>query len=256
MKYKKPALVTLATVVVLAAVIFVASALSQSPEPKPVEQVTYNPAVEAESLAVQAERALTSGETTQAVTLARQALALDANNSRAKAVVKRTSTESDPSGSDDAGDDDTKPDDPAADEAFLKNIKDIGAMLPAEFPGYGMGFIAAVGNNADVSAVPESAGMPAFRIAWAVRDRESEKGAKSYISKTTKELYSKSSEPDVAVDGAVGYFGTNGTDLATLTYVRGRYVFEVVVVADQPGEPEKLRLLAVDAAKAFADEPQ
>ena len=56
----------------------------------------------------------------------------------------------------------------------------------------------------------------------------------------------------MSIDGAPGYFGTDGTRYATCVYVRGRYAFEVLVTGNGK-DPKELRTLAQEAAKAFQD---
>lgn len=245
------------TVVALAAVILLASALSDPVATGgPPKQQVETPA----SLLDRADFALASGDTTRAVLLARKVLEDDPDNKKAKAIVDRNTGGQNPDDDGDPVDDDGRPTDddsgqPKTDKAFLADIENLSAFLPKDFSGYSMGFVAAIGDNADVSAVPAGSGAKAFRIAWGVRDRQTESAAKSYITKTSRTLYSKNPDDKIQIDGASAYFGTDGTELATVAYVRGRYVFEVVVVAEKQGSPESMKSLATEAARAFADSP-
>ena len=58
----------------------------------------------------------------------------------------------------------------------------------------------------------------------------------------------------MTVGGVPAYFGTDGTQLASIAFTRGRYAFEVVLTADG-ASPKTLKALAIKAAEAFPDAP-
>ncbi len=81
--------------------------------------------------------------------------------------------------------------------------------------------------------------------------RASKADAQAFVEQTSKSLYPKNGKT-VSIDGASAYFGTDGTRFATIVYVRGRYVFEVVLTT-LDGKPSALNNEAGNAAKAFPD---
>jgi hypothetical protein len=255
-RYWKPALIASASVALIAVVILVSSLFSKPETPVTPDTTTTSTAgpstTRNDTLIDQAEKALASGDTTSAASLARQVLKSDPGNARALVVLEavNSTTNGSSTSTTTAGNGTSA----SSDTGFLEALADFPALLPRSFSGYGMSFVATDAANADVSGSPVREGGPAFRIAWAVRDRASVKAAADYITKTSKVLYPKSATT-VDIDGIAAYFGTDGTQLATVAYRRGRYVFEVVVVADKKGNPETLRSLAIDAARAFADKP-
>ena len=92
------------------------------------------------------------------------------------------------------------------------------------------------------------------RVLWAIHDVGEERSAKKFINDTSRRLYGSDSR-DVQIDGADAYFGTDGMRFATVVYSRGRYVFEVLVSGTDDA-PVQYRDVAVNAAKAFGDEPR
>ncbi|MDZ4169492.1 MAG: hypothetical protein U1E26_07540 [Coriobacteriia bacterium] len=248
-----------AGVVALAAVIFVLSAVSGGDPSTSGDSGAAQQTVE--SRLTSAEIRLATGDTTRAVAIAQEILATDPGNVRAQAIVSKAGRGSAPAPSAPTSPGSSPSDEPNSenpppqvdDEAFSKEIEDIGALLPKAFEGYSMSEPVVMGGDADVSADPVSPDAPAYRVAWAVHDRQSNDGAESFIAKTSKVVYPKASSQKIVVDGAPAYFGTDGRELATVVYRRGRYVFEVVVVAKTQGDPSKLQPLAVLAAKEFVD---
>jgi len=253
-RHRKTVVSTAVTVGVLALVILVGSAFSPSKDSNQTLQTRLGQ----DATLQQAEAALSSGDTTTAITLANQALKESPNNTLARTIITKArsqarQTNSNGQSSNNSNDDSGSPGEQsaAADAAFQKKTKKIGAMLPASFEGYDMSYPTVVGPDADLSGIPLRAPAPAFRLAWSVHDRGSAKAATTFITKVSKVLYPKSAG-SVTVDGKTAYFGTDGNELATVSYTRGRYAFEVVVVANS-GDPAKLRDFAVKAAQAFPD---
>lgn len=244
-------LVGLATVVVLAVVITVASALA--PSKNKSTEPTLTASEQSDLLYKQALDAWQSGDATGAVALATQALDSNSNNADAKTLIvkiKQSGSTQDSGGTKKPAPS-TQP--TAAATAFDKPIAKFAALLPSSYEGFDVGGVVAGKADADVSGSPLKTGT-IFRIAWAIHDRGTKAGAQSFITKSTKALYPKS-PASVTVDGATGYFGTDGTQLAAVAYARGRYVFEVALTADGVA-PETLKAEALKAAAAFADSPQ
>jgi hypothetical protein len=138
-------------------------------------------------------------------------------------------------------------------DAFLQPVKDLKALLPKSVPGYAMG--TATGNKTDVavSGSPTDPEALASRCVWTVHDRGKPSEAKAFVEDVSKELYASDAAAPT-IDGVPAYFGTDGTRFATVVYVRGRYVFEVVLTK-LDGSPEQLQGEAEAAAKAFPDKP-
>lgn len=263
-------------VAVLVAVVFIFSALG-SPGDMGGPKDASSPAMEAQKLVIQADEALASGDATLAVTLADKALSLDATNESAvrvkqqAEVVRRTASANDPASNDTPGDptspgdpakpgDDPKPEDPAApgepdgppfdDAAFEAEVADLSVLLPASFSGFLFGDVAVVGTDAQVTGTAQAPSSAARQITWAVHALGSRTAAQSFIDKTSKVLYDKNSE-SVRIDGTPSYFGTDGTRYATAVYVRGIYVFEVLISGDV--DPSKHRQTAINAARVFPE---
>ena len=59
----------------------------------------------------------------------------------------------------------------------------------------------------------------------------------------------------MSIDGAPGYFGTDGTRYATYVYVRGRYAFEVLVTGNgrNPKEPAHIGTRGGEGLRGHAD---
>lgn len=251
----KAIIIGLATVVVLAVLIVVASALAPQEGASPRSGLTQ--AQQSELLYQQALAALRSGDDTGAADFAKQAVAVDSTNAKAKTLLVKIdsdrATARKAGGSKGATSSTQSTVPPGVDRVFDSKVADIAALLPTAFSGFDVGGVIAGKSDADVSGNPARPG-PVFRIAWAVHDRGSNAAATAFISKSSKVLY-PTSPAAVTVDGFPAYFGTDGTQLATVAYARGRYVFETVVTADNVA-PETLKDTAIKAAEAFADAPR
>jgi hypothetical protein len=126
------------------------------------------------------------------------------------------------------------------------------SLLPTAFAGYSVGGPEQGGpSDANVSATPDHANSPITSVLWTVHDCETSSKASAFLTSVSKKLYSKKTA-QVRVNDVTAYFGTDGGHFATVAYVRGRYVFELVVSAEQP---ESVRALAQGAAEAFPDSP-
>lgn len=249
------------TVLVLAAVVFLIMALG-APR-RPSDDATR---AQAATYIDQANSALESGNTTLAASFAAKAVELDSGNAAAVAVVRKVreaqkkasaSAGSGSSGSGTGSASETPTSDapnpeapPIDDSAFEKKIASKVILLPTQFAGFSLGDAAVTDAEAQVSATPEAAKSSAKQIIWTVHEMGSAAKAQAFVDKTSKELYSKDAKT-VTVDGASTYVGTDGTRYATASYVRGIYVFEILIAGDV--DPAQNLGLAVDAALAFGD---
>ncbi len=133
-------------------------------------------------------------------------------------------------------------------------LADVAVLLPTSVEGLSIGSITqdeitAVVPFDPVGGGPYSASMR--RILLSVRDAGSAEVAATYRAQVSQVVYSKNAS-DVTVHGARGYFGTDGQRLATVSFTRGRFVFEVVVTA--VGDPAGVKDAAVRIASAFPTE--
>jgi len=247
----------IASVLLLSAVIFGFSALS-APKSTPLN-TQLGKVSPSDKMYEEALSALASGETTTAISLLEQVVASDPDNQQARRTLESVQSGSaTESGADDDDDESAEPDTtddtpaPATeDPAFGKPTDDLPALLPSSVQGYSLGTKSAVGDDATVSGSPSTPDLIGSRAVWSVHYRKSDKEAAEFVSDVSKSLYSKNPK-NVNVDGAKGYFGTDGTRFATVVYVRGRYVFEVVLTS-LDGKASALELEAGNAAKAFPD---
>lgn len=208
-------------------------------------------------LAEQASAALASNDDTAALAFANRALAVDPANAEAlrvaDEVARRRAASPEPPPSDTTGG--AAPDAPAdsGDEAFSQKIPNLVGLLPTGFAGYSLGAPSGLGDEAVVSATPKSGDVKVTTIVWSVHDAGSAKEADRFIERTSTTLYG-SDRQRVTIDGASAYVGTDGMRYASAVYVRGRYVFEVLL-SGTDGAPAGYRSTAVEAAKAFEDSP-
>lgn len=254
---------TAGTVVVLAGVILGVSALSA---PKSTESATMQLTTTQESeLAYQKGlTALRSGDTTAAVEALEKAVLLDPTNEAARQALSRarsTAVASSNPDTNDAAKPDGSSSDPKPkpgpkpepeDPAFNEPVKDLKGLLPEEAEGFALGSATATEADATVSGTPNNPMTVASRSLWTVHDRKTPDGAAKFVKSVSKSLYAKDSAAPT-IDGAKAYFGTDGVRFATVVYVRGRYVFEVVVTSLERS-PNQLRAEAEAASLAFPDE--
>jgi hypothetical protein len=251
------------TVVVAALLIFGITAIS-SPKSDSAPQTAELTDAQKSALEYRkANEALQSGDTTAAVQALERAVVLDPSNTQAQQALDRITTPSpnqsggsSSGGSGGSGETTSKPK-PAepepepVDPAFLKPVTPLTKLLPARATDFSLGTATGTKTDATVSGDPTEASSPASRSLWTVHDRKNQAGAGKFITSVSKELYGKDGQ-DVVIDGTKAYFGTDGTRFATVVYVRGRYVFEVVLTSPS-GSPKQLRTEAQKAAKAFPD---
>jgi len=255
-----------ATVIVLAGVIFGLSALSDPADPSG-SSVQLSAADQSARLYGQGIEALESGDETAAASLFQKAVAVDPANSRArdeltKIVEARTppssnggsnggSNDTDTDDSDDPADDDEPIVDP--DEGFTDPVADLGTLLPSAVDGYELGLVTVVDTDANVPGDPVAGGPTAVvtRALFSVHDFETVDKARAFVNSVSKTAFPENAA-EVTVDGVPAYFGTDGVRFSTVSYSRGRYAFEVIVTTDS-GAPGALLDVSVDAASAFPD---
>ena len=262
------------TVLILALVIVVGGALGSYRG----QSAGGDAAARAAVLAGQAAAAAQSGDATSALSLARQALVLDANNAQAKSVVAEVSasgsgasgqggtsgqggssgngsTSTSSTGQSGSGGTTRTPTSSTAspDTGYAAALADMSTLLPKGLSGYVLDPPVKTKADASRSGSPKRATDVASNILWSVHDVKTVSAAHSFVTKTSSMLYG-SDKASVTVHGITAYFGTDGTRFATVVYTRGRYVFEVLVTANAVA-PSKLQTLAVTAAGAFTDPP-
>jgi len=126
-------------------------------------------------------------------------------------------------------------------------------LMPTAFKKFFLGDAVVTESEAQVSATPVSGKQAATNVTWTVHEADSKSDAQRYVTVVSKKSFPKDGS-SVSVDGAPGYFGTDGTRYATCVYVRGRYAFEILITGNGR-DPKELRALAEEAAKAFPDSP-
>jgi len=199
-----------------------------------------------------------SGDTTRALALARAALAASPSNQAAQELVtvltagsqERSTRPNTPPASTAA----TKTQVPAGDAVWLKPIANLRGLVPSSYPDYSIGMPSTMKGDVSVTGVPDNPNAAVSNLLWAVHDFKTEAKAKAFVTKTSKDIYSEGGGL-VQVDGIKGYYGTDGTRLATVAYVRGRYVFELIITVSKPSGLDSLKPVAVGAASAFVDAP-
>lgn len=233
----------------LAAVVFIASALSQ-----PATDEDRSPAGSGETLEAllsQAARAQDSGDSTRAVSLLERALVLSPNDPRAALSLSRlkASSSQEPDGQEPSAESTSALQDP--DAGFELAVADLALLLPRSAQGWLLGVPESSATDIALPADPQSPG-PATRVVFSVHDLGDSKAARAFIENTSKGVYGRDAE-QVTVQGVPAYFGTDGSRFASVAYVRGRYAFEVIMTSTSGVAPSALRALALSAASAFPD---
>jgi hypothetical protein len=111
--------------------------------------------------------------------------------------------------------------------------------------------VVAEGPDAQVPADPTRDGPSTVvrRALFSVHDRETPADAQAFVNNVTKTAFPENAA-QVQVNGVDAYFGTDGARFATISYSRGRFVFEVIITAED-GAPGALVDVVIDAASAF-----
>lgn len=233
-------------ILVLAALIFALSSLSPlRKSPKPKQELTA--AQQAADLARQAEDAESRADTSTARSLAGRALQLDAGNKGAQAVIERIDA------AEKAASRPATPTAAATPDAYSTALKDIKAALVPARSDWTRGAVVAQGAEALVTFEPvrgTAAYDTALRVVCYVHDRGSVAAAPLFLTGATKKAYPKDGA-DLRVGSFTGYFGTDGSQLADVTFVRGRYAFEVVAAARPGVSPASLKSVALGFAGSF-----
>jgi hypothetical protein len=253
---RKQAIVASTVTVVLAAIILWIGMAVSSPESTepPVQGLT---ALQESDLEYRkALDALASGETTTAIALLERALQLDPANERARRQLERARSGAGGSGNGQTSGPGTDADPdpgPAAPEnpAFEQPIAELAGLLPPYVDGYVLGTVVEGENDVTVSGTPVDFDLTNTRSLWTVHDTKTSAGAAAFVADVTESLYTQDAST-VTIGGVQAYFGTDGTRFASIVFVRGRYVFEVVLTS-ATGDPSGLRREVEDAARAFPD---
>lgn len=255
---KRTALIVsaVAGVLVLAAVIFAVSALSD-PDSGGDSISIETPSEQSARVFADAIEKLKSGDETGAVTALRQAVALDPENEQARTELDRIVREREAqsggsnNGTNGGDDDPDDPADPGDDSAFNQPVADLTVLLPVTVDGYELGMVVAQGPDAQVPADPTGDGATegVRRALYSVHDRETATDAQAFVNNVTKTAFPENAST-VQINGVDAYFGTDGARFATVSYSRGRYVFEVIITAEDTA-PGALVDIAIEAASAF-----
>lgn len=248
-------------VVLSAAIIFGAWALSDARR----DETPDGPEIELslDDLYEQARRAAESGEDDEAIAILERILAEDPGNERARRLLDSLTGQ-------DGGEGNTVPDDgdagtpdggsppggtsppeepvepePRDDSAYLAPASDLRSLLPEIIGGWTRGTLVSDGTDATVPFSPNTAG-DLSRLLYSVHDMGSPEAALDFIEGTSKVAYPHSGAV-VPVGVVEGYFGTDGSRLATVAFARGRFAFEVVVTVldgDPSTHKDAVRFLA------------
>ncbi len=266
----------LASVALLALVILVSSALS---EPKPasspmsVSATSSVPGEDAQDASASAryeeaaERALASGDTTEAVRLLELAVTANPENESASRLLTElrvttvgggqvaSAATPGPSGGAPAQEPGGKTDGVTpggAPDSYDKPVEDVTSLLPSNVWGYTRASLERGETESILALRPASGGSAAGRVALAVLtayDRGSPDAARSFVDGIKKAFPEDGAS--VTIGGFPGKFGTDGARLASATFSRGRFAFEVVLTAEMGVDPVVLKGAAVEAASAF-----
>lgn len=234
----------IATVVGLALIIVGVAAISKPKAPSGEPSRTDSTLTDQQTYD-QAQQLLGSGETTKAVVLLKKAAASDANGKSAVLLTKVEQEKSTSSStlSDTSSDTDTTTATPATEPSSTE------AALPAYVSGWALAAPEVDVLASSVGLDPLDPALPASHAIMTVFKRDSATAAKAYIVDVSKSVYTQNAAT-VSVAGVKGYFGTNGNNLATLSFAKGRYVYEVIV-SSISGTPTKLKPLAKTLAAKF-----
>ena len=250
-KRAKQVLGSVATVVVLAGVVFGGWALS-APKHQVAPTISLSPEQQSDQAYQQGLAAMRSGDTTGAVSAFTTAIKLSSNNSAAKtALAKAKQSQADANKS--SGSATTKASTPtsSAVDPFVGKKVSITSLVPTGYADFDLG--APTGDSSAMTIVGSrsGAGGGVSHIQWTVYDRGSASSATSFVQKVSKPLFNKNAA-SVVVHALPASFGTDGVRLAAVFFARGQYVFEVVLTATSPSAA---KAQAIQAAEAFASHP-
>ena len=236
-------------VVALALVITVGSALAvsfnKSRVSNPEAIVLSSPASESQKLYDEAQSAQASGDTTQAIVLLNRAVALNPANSNAKtmlAQIKRSKSTSVATSTPPGGSGSQTPTSAPVDTSYLEAVPDVAVMLPPTIKDYRLAGLAPA-DKSDVEAPyePASGSANAGKVSLmvvAVHDFGTAAAANEFVN-TAAKAYPKN-VASVKIGNLNGKFGTDGRKVASVSFARGRFAFEVSVTVPG-GSPESYK---------------
>jgi hypothetical protein len=247
-----------ATVAVLAVVLIVLGLFGPFASKKPS---TQNPAVTnpqvtpSQALYQQAVEAQASGDTVRAAALAQEALDADPGNAQARALVAATKQPTPAPNVTPTVPDGSGTTTPAADPdaAFRKKYENLASLIPTIQPGITLDYPAQLERDITISGNLAPPSKSISQVSWAVHDLKTTAAAKAFVTKTSKTSFPKN-PATVTIHGTNGYFGTDGTRFATVSFARGRYAFEVLVTTNGVA-PKTVKAAAIRAAEAFPESP-
>ena len=262
MKGKTKTLVGSAVAVVLLASVIVVGSMLSSPSRRTPPTIVLSAQQRSADDYTRGLVALQSGDTTAAIALLSSAVTLDASNTAAKdklAEVKAAASKPSSAGSGSTtttpGDSGSATSTPGPTGGYTEPVADLRTLLPTKYKGSALG-VALADPSAAIVSGGGSAADSVSRIQWTVFDRGTPAGAQKFVTSVSKVLYGEPTDPKdaathvVTVNGIDGYFGSDGKRLATASFSRGRFAFEVVLTSSS-GSPGDLREAAVQAASAF-----
>jgi hypothetical protein len=253
----KRVLWVVASVVVLAVVIFGVAAISKPKNVGTPQSIEVTPQQQAQSLATRADTAASNDETAAARQLAEQALKLDATNKTAQAVITKLdqASKSTTPAKKPASKPASKPATvaPVAPNVYVAGTKDVSILLPGAISGWTRGTVVADSAEGQVTYDPpvSSPSYPKFvRVTFYVHDFKTDAKAKDFVSGTTKRVYTSEGSP-VNIGASTGYSGTDGARLAVVAFARGRYAFEVMVNGRPGVSAADMKALALQLADSL-----
>lgn len=239
-----------AFVVALAGVAFASSALSGAKSDSPdltstQESVPSSSAYDADD----ARKLIASGETTKALEMLRLHLVMSPSDEEALALIKSISNPTSPGGSVTPSTPTTVPVAPADDGRFSKPIADLSTLLPSAAPGYLLGSVVKDETDASVPIDSEQGDAVFSRVLVSVHDRGTPADAQKFVTSVSRVIYGLDAA-EFSYRGIPVYFGTDGERSATAAFVRGHYVFEVIITS-AGRNPAEMRPIAEDVILLF-----
>jgi hypothetical protein len=259
-------IVVMAAAIVFGAWMFAERTQGDSPGDEDAFEVTLDDEYE------EARRAAEQGDTEHAIEILERILAEEPADERAAVLLRQLRDEQAASGAGGQGGeaqpqppaggeqpqepaDGGQPQEPAApgerpvaDSVLGAPVGDIATLLPQVIKGWQRGAPVADDVSATVAFLSADSGAVG-RTLYTVLDRGSADGARAFIANTSKVAYSKDGAT-VRIGREDGYFGTDGKDLATAVFTRGRFVFETTVTV-QEGGPASAKAATIALAKEF-----
>jgi len=232
------------------ALVFLGMAMFSSPETEPaLPSITLSAAEESDALYEDALTALASGDTTAAAGLLALAVEKDpANAAAAKKLAEVEKAKSQPSATPSE-----TPDPPADPNAgYTAAVADIATLLPTSATGYELSQPLTTEEDAQLSAEGLRTGpMPTVRAAtFYAHDMGTVEAAASFVDNQAHLAFPENGA-EIKVNSFDAYFGTDGDQLAVVTFSRGRFAFEVILVARPGTQPSSLLDSGVASAKYF-----